>query len=58
MLNPTGGPADPQWDSIHDYLTDHYGESPLNWGDVVMYRLRPQWMAVYAPRPEELLPGS
>ena len=58
VLNPAAGPADPQWDSILEYLTDHYGESPLNWGDVVMFRLRPQWMAVYAPRPGELLPGS
>ena len=58
VLNPAAGPADPHWDSIHDYLTNHYGESPLSWGDVVMYRLRPQWMAVYAPRPGELLSGS
>jgi len=58
VLNPAVGPADPHWDSILDYLTQHYGESPLSWGDVVMYRLRPQWMAVYAPQSGDLLSGS
>lgn len=58
VLNPADGPADPHWDTILDYLTNHYGESPLSWGDVVMYRLRPHWMAVYAPQPQELLPDS
>jgi hypothetical protein len=58
VLNPPAGPADPHWHSTLDYLTNHYGESPLNWGDVVMYRLRPQWMAAYAPRPGDLLSGS
>ena len=58
VLNPAVGPADPHWGSILDYLTHHYGESPLNWGNVVMYRLRPQWMAVYAPQPGDLLSGS
>jgi hypothetical protein len=47
-LNPLAGPADPEWDSILDHLTSHYGESPLGWGDVVEYRLRPRWMVVYA----------
>ena len=50
MLNPLGGPADPDWGSILEYLTAHYGESPLNWGDTVAYRLRPHWMAVFASR--------
>jgi Pyridoxamine 5'-phosphate oxidase len=58
VLNPASGPADPQWDSIHDHLIRHYGVSPLSWGEVVMYRLRPTWMAVYAPQPAELLSGS
>ena len=57
-LNPAAGPADRHWDSILDYLISHYDESRLSWGDVVMYRLRPQWMAVYAPRQGELLSGS
>ena len=58
VLNPPAGPADPHWDSILGYLTSHYGESPLGWGDVVMYRLRPRWMAAYAPQPRTLLSGS
>jgi general stress protein 26 len=58
VLNPPAGSADPHWDDILGYLTNHYGESPLSWGDVVMYRLRPQWMTVYAPQPRELLSGS
>jgi hypothetical protein len=58
VLNPPAGPADPDWNSVLDYLTKHYGVSPLSWGDVVMYRLRPRWMAAYAPQPEKLLSGS
>lgn len=57
-LNPRAGPADPEWGSVLEYLTRQYGESPLNWGDVVVYRLRPQWMTVFAPEPGNLLPGS
>jgi hypothetical protein len=57
-LNPLAGPADPQWDAILGHLTNHYGESPLGWGDVVAYRLRPRWMAAYAAHPGELLSGS
>lgn len=58
VLNPLTGPADPHWDSIHEYLTNHYGSDPLSWGDVVVYRLRPHWMVAYASQPAELLPGS
>lgn len=58
VLNPAAGPADPDWDGILDYLTNHYGESPLGWGEVVMYRLRPHWMTAYAPQPGELLSDS
>jgi hypothetical protein len=56
-LNPVSGPADPQWDVIHEHLTKHYGGSPLTWGDIVLYRLRPHWMVAYAPNPEALLAG-
>ncbi len=55
VLNPLAGPADPHWDSIHEHLTNHYGVSPLTWGDVVCYRLRPHWMVGYAAQPETLL---
>jgi hypothetical protein len=56
ILYPSAGPADPQWDGILEYLTSHYGGSPLAWGDVVFYRLRPHWMVCYAPQPQALLP--
>ena len=56
VLNPADGPADPQWPSVLDHLTSHYGGSPLDWGDVVVYRLHPHWMAAYASQPAELRP--
>jgi pyridoxamine 5'-phosphate oxidase-like protein len=47
-LYPTDGPEHPEWPDILDYLTKHYGGSPLDWGgDVVYYRLRPTWMVAY-----------
>jgi Pyridoxamine 5'-phosphate oxidase len=55
VLNPVAGPADPRWDSIHEHLTNHYGVSPLSWGDVVFHRLRPHWMVAYAAQPQALL---
>jgi hypothetical protein len=56
-LNPRGAPPDPQWPGILDHLTQHYGSSPLSWGDVVAYRVRPQWMVVFAADPAALLAG-
>jgi hypothetical protein len=58
VLNPPDGPADPDWPAILEHLIRHYGESPLNWGDVVYYRLRPHWMVAYAPKPEQLVTSS
>jgi hypothetical protein len=54
-LNPAAGPPDPQWPAILDHLTQHYGSSPLSWGDVVAYRVRPHWMVAYAADPEAQL---
>jgi len=54
-LNPRAAPADPQWPAILDHLTQHYGSSPLSWGDVVAYRVRPHWMIAFAADPEALL---
>ncbi|MGH3067013.1 MAG: pyridoxamine 5'-phosphate oxidase family protein [Streptosporangiaceae bacterium] len=54
-LNPRAAPADPQWPAILGHLTQHYGSSPLSWGDVVAYRVRPHWMIAYAADPEALL---
>lgn len=53
-LNPAGGPDDPEWPGVLEHLTGHYGESPLGWGDVVYYRLRPHWMVAYAD-PDKIL---
>jgi hypothetical protein len=50
-LNPAAGPPDPQWPATLDHLTQHYGSSPLGWGDVVAYRIRPHWMVAYAADP-------
>jgi hypothetical protein len=55
MLNPAQGEPDPQWPAILEHLTAHYGNSPLTWGDVVYYRLRPTWMVAYAFEPQKLL---
>jgi general stress protein 26 len=49
------GPADDDWEPTLAHWTTYYGQSPLSWGDVRMYRLRPHWMVGYAFRREELL---
>ncbi len=46
-LNPAGGPDDPSWPEVLAHLTDHYGGSPYEWGDIVYYRLEPSWMIAY-----------
>jgi len=49
-------PDDPDWDETLRHWTDHYGSSPLEWGDDVrLYRLRPHWMVGYAFKRSELL---
>ncbi len=62
-LNPPGGPDDPHWPALLQYMTDYYGSSPLSWGDVVYYRLVPHWMVAFASDPDKLMaslatPGS
>jgi Pyridoxamine 5'-phosphate oxidase len=57
-LNPAGGPEDPGWPAIHEHLTQHYGSSPLSWGDVVAYRVVPHWMVAYAADPAALSGGQ
>jgi hypothetical protein len=47
--------SDPDYEPTLVYLTDHYGSSPLSWGDTALYRLVPSWMVGYAFRREELL---
>lgn len=48
-------PADPLWDETLAHWTSHYGSSPLDWGDVRLYRLVPSWMMGYAFERERLL---
>jgi hypothetical protein len=55
LLNPADGPVEPDFSSTLGFLTEHYGVSPLDWGDVVIYRLRPHWMVAFASDPQELL---
>ena len=47
--------TDPDWDETLQHWIDHYGSSPLSWGEVRMYRLRPSWMVGYAFEREKLL---
>jgi hypothetical protein len=54
-MNPAGGPDDPDWPALLQYMTDYYGSSPLSWGDVVYYRLVPHWMVAFASNPAELM---
>ncbi|MDR2987370.1 MAG: pyridoxamine 5'-phosphate oxidase family protein [Nocardiopsaceae bacterium] len=54
-MNPVGGPDDPDWPPLLQYMTDYYGSSPLSWGDVVYYRLIPSWMVAFASNPSELM---
>jgi len=55
ILNPADGADHPDWPGILAHLTSHYGESPMNWGDVVGFRLNPHWMVAFASHPAELL---
>ena len=54
-LNPVGGPDDPDWPALLQYMTDYYGSSPLSWGDAVYYRLRAHWMVTFASDPGKLM---
>lgn len=56
VLYATDGPPDPAWPAILEHLTRHYGQSPLDYGDgIVYYRVQPHWMVAYASEPEKLL---
>ena len=57
-LNPTNDDDDPAWPAVLDYMTGHYGESPLAWGDIVFYRIEPGWMVAYSVDPTRLLAGA
>ncbi|GAA1759697.1 MULTISPECIES: pyridoxamine 5'-phosphate oxidase family protein [Streptomonospora] len=50
--------ADPEaagWPAVLEHLVAHYGETPMNWGDVVYYRIDPHWMTAYCPDPAKVL---
>lgn len=55
LLNPVDGEADPWWSWVLPHLAAYYGQSPLDWGGVSYYRLRPTWMVVFASDPAALL---
>ena len=49
-------PADADWQETLEHWTDHYGASPLSWGDDVrLYRYTPAWMVGYAWKRAEVL---
>ena len=50
------GPSDPPWEETLAHLTEHYGGSPLEWGeDIRLYRLAASWMVGYSFDRERLL---
>jgi len=55
VLNPATGDPDPEWPEILDFLRKHYESDPLEWGDVIYYRLNPTWMVCYAFEPEKVM---
>jgi general stress protein 26 len=49
-------PTDADHDETLQHWIDHYGSSPLSWGDDIrLYRYRPHWMVGYAFQRAELL---
>jgi hypothetical protein len=58
-LNPANRPAAPEWPQLLAYLEEFYGADAFDWErEVVYFRVRPHWMAVYAPALAELAPES
>ncbi|WP_030174501.1 pyridoxamine 5'-phosphate oxidase family protein [Spirillospora albida] len=50
VLNPLDGEPAADWPDLLAYFQDFYGNDLFDWeNEVVYYRLRPHWMAVYAP---------
>jgi hypothetical protein len=51
--------SSPDFAAIEAHLVTHYGSSPSSWAEDIAYlRVQPNWMVVYACRPEELLPTA
>lgn len=50
------GSTDASWEETLGHWSQHYGGSPLDWGeDIRIYRLVPSWMVGYAFKRERLL---
>jgi len=52
---PAEGEPDPEWPEILEFLRKHYESDPLEWGDVIYYRMDPTWMICYAFEPEKVM---
>ncbi|UCM89418.1 pyridoxamine 5'-phosphate oxidase family protein [Streptomyces marincola] len=58
ILNPRGGEPHAAWPEFLAYVKDFYGDHAFDWENaVVYYRLRPHWMAAYAPDFAKLVEG-
>lgn len=56
ILNPGRRGASEDWPELLAYFQDFYGSDAFDWDEEVVYfRLRPQWMAVFAPDPAGLI---
>ncbi|UGQ11619.1 pyridoxamine 5'-phosphate oxidase family protein [Yinghuangia sp. ASG 101] len=54
-LNPPDDEPADGWPELLAYLRDFYGDNAFDWNkDVVYFRLRPQWMTVFAADPSKL----
>lgn len=50
ILNPPDGEPAADWPDLLAYFKGFYGEDAFDWdNEVVYYRVRPHWMAAYAP---------
>ncbi|NDU76738.1 pyridoxamine 5'-phosphate oxidase family protein [Actinomadura sp. DSM 109109] len=59
VLNPPDGEPAADWPDLLAYLKGFYGEDAFDWdSEVVYYRLRPHWMAAYAPDAAKLAAAS
>ncbi|MBK1787898.1 pyridoxamine 5'-phosphate oxidase family protein [Prauserella cavernicola] len=59
VLNPQGTEPAADWPYLLAYFKDFYGENAFDWdNDIVYFRVRPHWMAVYAPDLTKLTPSD
>jgi hypothetical protein len=48
-------PASADWERLHAYFTEYYGQSPTEWAPtIVAFRVEPHWMVGYAMADDEL----